>query len=299
MENTNLTDKELNTGLTAQIDDTAEFVTDAEFEQFLQPLSAEEFNQLEENILRDGIQEPLKVWNGILIDGHNRYKIAEKHGLKFKVTTMNFDSRDDALIWVSKYQLGRRNINAYQRALLALKLKPIYAAKAKENQARKSVLANLPKQNSMDTRAILAGLAGVSPRTLAKVEKIQESASDEIKMALADNKISIDAAYNLMIQKQEQLEEVTDNARKHFELAKASARKAATWIKELGKLLILTKEKFSSQDEWQNWLKNHCDIDEKEANIFMDAVTEDDEYLAERILMNMPAVMLKMADASV
>lgn len=41
--------------------------------------------------------------------------------------------RDDALIWIIKNQLGRRNLSAYDRSILALKLKPVIAAKAKEN----------------------------------------------------------------------------------------------------------------------------------------------------------------------
>ena len=71
-----------------------DLIIDNEFKKLMQPLSKEEYSQLEENILRDGIQETLKVWQGILIDGHNRYEIAQKYGLNFEVSTMQFENRN-------------------------------------------------------------------------------------------------------------------------------------------------------------------------------------------------------------
>jgi hypothetical protein len=41
------------------------------------------FELLEQNILRDGIREPLAVWKGTILDGHNRYEIAKRHKLPF------------------------------------------------------------------------------------------------------------------------------------------------------------------------------------------------------------------------
>ena len=106
-------------------------IIDAEFKALIPALTQDEFSQLEENVLRDGIQDPLKIWNGTLIDGHNRYEIAQRHGLTFSTTEMNFASRDDVIEWIIKNQFGRRNLSAYDRSLLALKLKPIIAAKTK------------------------------------------------------------------------------------------------------------------------------------------------------------------------
>jgi hypothetical protein len=47
-----------------------------ELEILIPPLTSEEFKQLERNILEEGIRDPLVTWNGILVDGHNRYRIA-------------------------------------------------------------------------------------------------------------------------------------------------------------------------------------------------------------------------------
>lgn len=186
-----------------------------EFHDLIPPLSDDEKKQLEENILRDGIQDPLKVWSGILIDGHNRYEIAKRHGLEFKTVEMQFDSRDDVKIWIIQNQLGRRNINDYTRGELVTQFKAIIAARAKENQKLsdgrgKKGLSNLANLNGVaeqengeefsqtrpiNTRNELAKMADVSTGTMAKIETLTEEASPEIKSALRTGDISISAAF--------------------------------------------------------------------------------------------------------
>jgi hypothetical protein len=48
---------------------------DERLRSHISPLRADERAQLEENLLRDGCQSPLIVWDGVLLDGHNRYEI--------------------------------------------------------------------------------------------------------------------------------------------------------------------------------------------------------------------------------
>lgn len=66
------------------------------FSRLIPPLSSDEFKQLEQNILADGIREPLVLWGDVLIDGHNRYKIAQKHGLSFKTVQKDFPDETSA-----------------------------------------------------------------------------------------------------------------------------------------------------------------------------------------------------------
>ena len=55
--------------------------TDNEFQQLIRPLTSEERKQLEANIVADGCRDPITVWNGIIIDGHNRYEICHNHNI--------------------------------------------------------------------------------------------------------------------------------------------------------------------------------------------------------------------------
>lgn len=89
---------------------------DPEFEQQIPPLKAEEFQQLEKNILEDGvILNPLILWNGTLVDGYNRYRIAEKHPhIQYTTVAKEFPDRYAVLAWICKNQLGRRNLTRKQ-----------------------------------------------------------------------------------------------------------------------------------------------------------------------------------------
>jgi len=170
---------------------------DPEFQSLIPPLSTEELQQLEENVTRDGCRDPLVVWGGTIVDGHNRYEICCRHGLKFDTVEMEFDGRDAAMDWIDSNQLGRRNLPPYVKTEIALRRKARIAARAKENQIRKpvdSVCQNSDKQK-IDTKREIAKAAGVSHDTVAKVEKIQKLAPEPVKEKLRTGEISINQAY--------------------------------------------------------------------------------------------------------
>lgn len=158
---------------------------DKEFETLIPQLTLEEYQQLEKNLVRDGCREPLVVWNGTIIDGHNRYKICRKREIEFQVKEMEFDDRQAAIEWIILNQFGRRNLPAFQRGALALRLKPIIQEKAKERQRTSTggampqlVQKSAPAEKSK-TRDELAKLAGVSHDTIEKVETIQKEGTPE------------------------------------------------------------------------------------------------------------------------
>lgn len=114
---------------------------DPEFQGKIPPLTFEELNQLEANILRDGrIINPIIVWQGLIIDGHNRYTIAKKHPeIPFTVHEKEFASRYEAIIWICKNQLGRRNLTPEQKKYLIGK--QYDAEKCSNGGDRKSAVA--------------------------------------------------------------------------------------------------------------------------------------------------------------
>ena len=94
---------------------------DPELRDLIPPLSDEEKKMLEDSILRDGCDTPLIVWNGTIVDGHNRYDICRKHDIPFGIEEKDFEDRDAAMFWMLEHQLARRNLNSYQRSLVGLK----------------------------------------------------------------------------------------------------------------------------------------------------------------------------------
>ena len=93
---------------------------DPEFSAQILPLSFEELQQLEMNMIRDGkLTDPIIVWNKTILDGHNRYNILRKHSfIEYEIKEMEFSSHQEALIWICNHQLGRRNLTPERRKYL-------------------------------------------------------------------------------------------------------------------------------------------------------------------------------------
>ena len=171
-------------------------IVDKEFESLIPPLTDEEFQQLEENCVKEGIRDALITWDGVLIDGHNRFKIAAKHGLQWDEKKMEFADRNEAIRWIILNQFGRRNLSAYDRSILALKLKPVIAEKAKEKQAEAGGAVRQKSDKAViDTKKELAKVAGVSHDTIHKVEAIQNSGNQQLIDDVREGRESINSGY--------------------------------------------------------------------------------------------------------
>lgn len=124
-----------------------------ELAAYIPPLLSDEYKQLEENILQNGCREALLVWDTtgdnvpdlgttatayILIDGHNRYAICQKHHLDFKVHLMSFPSLEQVKFFMIDNQLGRRNLApeqvSYLRGLRYLREKQEKGKYSRDNQ---------------------------------------------------------------------------------------------------------------------------------------------------------------------
>lgn len=83
------------------------------FEKLIPPLSTDEYSALETSILKEGVRDAIITWNDFIIDGHNRYEIATRHGLPYNTISKEFDSEDDVIIWMIDNQLARRNLSEF------------------------------------------------------------------------------------------------------------------------------------------------------------------------------------------
>lgn len=181
---------------------------DPGFRDLIPPLSDTEGRMLEESIVANGCESPLIVWNNTIVDGHNRYEICQKHSIPFAVIEKDFEKRDAVLIWIIQTQLGRRNLTAFQKAELALVFEPLMKEQAKERQIRKAqsgsfVPPNLAEQNSdRETREKIAGIAGISHGTLAKVKKLIGFADESTLKKLRGGDMSISSVYSELMKKE-------------------------------------------------------------------------------------------------
>lgn len=168
---------------------------------YIDPLSADEYAALERSLLAEGCRDALVLWGDVLVDGHNRYAICQKHGIPFNVTQHSaFRSMDDVYLWMIDNHLGRRSISDFQRGVLALRKKEILAARtppAASSEPGRDTSEAAPGSAGSGpawTREALARAAKVSSTTLGQIEKIQKTAAPELVGAVKSGMVSINAA---------------------------------------------------------------------------------------------------------
>ena len=156
---------------------------DKKFKALIPPLTDEERRQLEENIEVAGkAYDTIKVWEGKIVDGHNRFEICRKLKLPFKVEHLKFESREHAMIWMIDNQAGRRNVEVYCRvSMLALRddligglVKP--QGRPKKGEEKKTLNSgSFSDKHSGERSTKIAELAGCGRDTVDKVRKINKA----------------------------------------------------------------------------------------------------------------------------
>lgn len=198
-----------------------------ELKAYIDPLTNDEYEALERSLLAEGCRDSLVLWGDILVDGHNRYGICQKHGIPFNtVQNTRFQSMEDVHLWMIEQHLGRRSVSDYQRGVLALRKREIMArrlqaqreaelealraaqaataaAEAAEAEAAEAAEALKAKAGHDDlppwdpvpvSRAELAREAKLSANQVAMIERIHTQAAPEVVEALKAGEISISAA---------------------------------------------------------------------------------------------------------
>ena len=204
---------------------TADITILPELQAYIDPLTPDEYEALERSILAEGCRDALVLWGNVLVDGHNRYRICQQHGVPFQtVHNTAFQSLEDGQLWMIDQHLGRRSISDFQRGVLALRKREIItqrrAAAAAAVQAAQTqsspedstapwegetdpavaqTLAQLPKvpDQALDTREALARAARLSPSQVKQIETIQQQAAPEVVSAVKTGELSLSAAATL------------------------------------------------------------------------------------------------------
>lgn len=158
---------------------------DAELKALIPPLADAELERLEQNLLEEGCREPLITWRGLLLDGHHRLEICEKHGLPYETRALDLPDRAAAESWMIRNQLGRRNLTREQFTVL---LGWRYL-KEKRQGERTDLTSGQSDPKSDRTSARIAAEHNVSEKTVrraaATVESLPEMTPAEQAQALA------------------------------------------------------------------------------------------------------------------
>lgn len=193
---------------------------DPELENLLPPLSKEDYDLLEQSLLKNGFEQKfgrIKVWfskgnncKGYIVDGHNRFKICKEHGIKLvngDFERVKFDSKDDVKKWMFENQLARRNLSIVDKYEIAERYCAMLKIVAKKNQSDGGKgFINITR---IDVRKEKAKITGISEGSYGKLDKIMKSNNEDIKWDLRNKRISIDKAYQIVNNSLKEKENVT------------------------------------------------------------------------------------------
>ena len=188
-----------NTGVTYGSDEQKPQILQ-EFAELLPPLTEEQRQALEADILQNGCYSPIIVDEELrIVDGHNRQRICEEHNLPYTMAVFEFADKLEAMQWALDTQKGRRNLDKWELGKIALKLKPDVEARAKANQGnRTDLLTELSKSSdAVNTRKELADSVGLGEVTMGKVMQIDENAPEAVKQALDKGELSVNKGYEI------------------------------------------------------------------------------------------------------
>ena len=190
-------------------------VVQEDLKTYIDPLTPDEYDALERSLLAEGCRDALVLWGDILVDGHNRFGICQKHGLPFNtVQNPRFHSIEDVHLWMIDQHLGRRSVSDFQRGVLALRKKEIVAerqaaarAAKKDAHMRAEVLGEAEPESPiggdpvaaaaeppLKSREAVAKAARLTAGQVTMIEKIQKQAAPELVAAVRAGTISLNAA---------------------------------------------------------------------------------------------------------
>src|ERR1019366_9802307 len=185
---------------------------DREFHSLIAPLQPDEHRQLEANLIAEGCRDALVVWNGILLDGHNRLEICSRLRIPYRTSKIELPDRESAKLWIEENQVGRRNLTADQRAAIAYRILQWRVAISKRERARKGglaggagrsrislVVASSTKLERPRQREIAAVQLGVSSRKVRCVSEIAKQSSALVEQIVAGT-LTIKKAKNQVVE---------------------------------------------------------------------------------------------------
>ena len=205
---------------------------DPEFAGLIHAPSPDELKGLEADIVARGCLDAIKTWNGLIVDGHNRFEICERLGKPYRVEALSFGTRDEAKAWMIAHQLGRRNLPenviAYYRGQYKALLQDIGKATGLAGQARSLVGQNAQmvqgRGMSFPISAPLVAIDTVSVRTMRNSAEYAR-AVDEVAKATGVAPVAIASISGLTQKATQQLAESLDSPN---ERVREQARNAVT-----------------------------------------------------------------------
>lgn len=187
-----------------------------EFKDLIPPLAEDELSHLEASIINNGCRDPLVVWGGTLVDGHNRHEICTRHNVEFQTTEMSFTDDAEAKVWIIDNQFSRRNLSDWVKYELMQVKKEVLLAVGKENMESGAVATNTGMSTidkpAHNTREAIASELNWSTGKVAMADKVMKEADTEVIEQIRSGDMSINQAYQELKPEKEKKPHVSNNS---------------------------------------------------------------------------------------
>lgn len=208
-------------------------------------LSEPELQELAEDIHKNGLIEPIALFEEMVIDGRNRLAACELAGVEPRFVRLNASLVPSPTIYVMSKNLFRRHLTPSQKAAIAAESVPFLSEEAKKRQGGTTKYGSVPigtepEQTAVKGRAreIAAKAAGVGVGSVCRAHAVMKADPARFK-EIKEGKVSVNTAYASMSDKvvgkvvgnesltRKQISERTASRIEQIrELAKAGHRKA-------------------------------------------------------------------------
>jgi len=202
--------------------------------QLIPKMKAKQFADLQDSIEANDLQQPIKLYQGMILDGWNRYTACNNINTNSPEKSVSirfetFEGNDQqALAFVLDVNLARRHLTEQDRIKVALKVR-------KELQK----LADDEKpEGKIDAAAARA--AGVSERTVSRAAKVEKHGDKDITEAMESGDITPAAAEKLLKADKKAVKKAISEVRKAGGKARREVLKEAvsSSVKDLAKRTV-------------------------------------------------------------
>ena len=165
----------------------------------------EEYLALKKSIGGDGQHKPIIVWKDpvsektYIIDGHTRNEACKELGIEPKFEYVKFESWLHAMKYAVEVNMLRRHLSTLQKVEMAIREIEIEKKIAEQRQKQtlpkdgQKGFQKLEMPNGIHTGRtidLVSEKTGIPSRTVARIKRILDEGSDELKQAVASGKTS-------------------------------------------------------------------------------------------------------------
>lgn len=157
-------------------------------------LTGQQYEKFRADIKQRGLQQPIVLYEGKILDGRNRYRACKAEGLLFE--TVQWENGGDPIEYVKSANLHRLHLKTSQRAMVAARIRKYH-----DKQAEKRMLAgkkqdpveNLP-QGQGKARDQAGAVVKVSGRSVDSATRVLDMGVPELIEAVDRGDLAVSRA---------------------------------------------------------------------------------------------------------